>query len=114
MKIFYILFFAAAIFSQPCGSAKQAPVSTTPVIQNAEVVQAISTDTLDFVSQIQPVLQKNCSPCHFPGGKMYKPMPFDKPETILTHQPGTLKRLKGDEKVLVERFFAEHSSVGSK
>jgi hypothetical protein len=45
-----------------------------------------STQTLaerpTFVSDIRPILQSRCQPCHFQGGQMYQKLPFDKPETI--------------------------------
>ena len=65
-------------------------------------------DTLHFKTDIQPVLQKNCSPCHFPGGKMYERMPFDKGETIVNHESGVLKRF-GDKKEneLVKQFIMQ-------
>ena len=45
-------------------------------------------DTIHFTSQIQPILVKNCSPCHFTGGKMYERMPFDKEVLSLTMKRG--------------------------
>ena len=41
------------------------------------------TPPVDFQTQIRPILEKRCQPCHFAGGKMYARMPFDKPQTIL-------------------------------
>jgi len=37
---------------------------------------------VDFDSQIKPILQSKCMPCHFSGGVMYERMPFDRAETI--------------------------------
>ena len=67
----------------------------------------ILKDTIDFATQIQPILVKNCSPCHFTGGKMYEKMPFDKDTTILNHQAGILKRIKGDESELIKTFIIQ-------
>lgn len=41
-----------------------------------------SPDRVDFQSQIKPILQTKCMPCHFSGGVMYERLPFDRPETI--------------------------------
>ena len=71
-----------------------------------------SEDTIHFVSQIQPILVKNCSPCHFTGGKMYERMPFDKDTTIINHQTGILKRIKGEEIFLIKTFI-EQNKKGS-
>lgn len=64
-------------------------------------------DTIDFPTQVQPILVKNCSPCHFTGGKMYEKMPFDKDTTILNHQAGILKRIKGEDNVLIKSFVEQ-------
>jgi len=64
-------------------------------------------DTIHFTSQIHPILVKNCSPCHFTGGKMYERMPFDKDTTIINHQAGILKRVKGEENALIRSFIQE-------
>jgi len=65
-------------------------------------------DTIHFTSQIQPILVKNCSPCHFTGGKMYERMPFDKDTTIINHETGILKRIKGEENLLIKTFIEEN------
>lgn len=51
-------------------------------------------DTLKYTRLIEPILATHCSPCHFPGGKLYDKLPFDNPETILNHQTGVFKRIK--------------------
>ena len=65
-------------------------------------------DTIHFTSQIQPILVKNCSPCHFTGGKMYERMPFDKDTTIINHETGILKRIKGEENLLIKTFIKQN------
>jgi hypothetical protein len=59
-----------------------------------------------FASTVRPLLAAKCAPCHEPGGKMYSKLPFDRPETISTHAPGVLKRLKGADREAVERWLA--------
>ncbi|HEY5772713.1 MAG TPA: hypothetical protein VIS75_08790 [Chitinophagaceae bacterium] len=66
-------------------------------------------DTIHFASQVQPILVKNCSPCHFTGGKMYERMPFDKDTTIINHQAGILRRIKGEENTLIRSFVEQRS-----
>lgn len=68
------------------------------------------TDSIDFTSQVQPIFVKKCSPCHFPGGKMYVRMPFDKDTTILNHQEGILKRIKTGEDNLILKSFIEQNT----
>ena len=67
----------------------------------------ILNDTIDFTNQIQPILVSYCSPCHFPGGKMYQRMPFDKDTTIINHEAGILRRIKGDDNALIKAFVQQ-------
>ena len=53
-----------------------APASATPLKQSA------ADSRVDFASQIRPFLETDCTPCHFEGGKMYGPLPFDRGATI--------------------------------
>jgi hypothetical protein len=41
-----------------------------------------SSGKVDFATEVRPILEKGCKPCHFAGGVMYERMPFDRPETI--------------------------------
>lgn len=71
-----------------------------------ESLSSLVMDTVDYQAQIQPILQDKCSPCHFPGGKMYEKLPFDKGETIIKHEAGILKRIKDDQKVaLIKQYI---------
>lgn len=67
-----------------------------------------SNDTISFISQIQPILVNRCCPCHFTGGKMYERLPFDKAETIVTHEVALLRRIKDiNELALIKKFIQE-------
>ncbi|HVE60952.1 MAG TPA: hypothetical protein VNA26_03985 [Chitinophagaceae bacterium] len=77
-------------------------------VEKVNDIPSPKVDTINFKTQIQPIFQKNCSPCHFTGGKMYEKMPFDKGETILSHEAGIVKRIKDtNELILVKRFIKE-------
>lgn len=69
------------------------------------------TDTIDFSTQVQPVLQKKCSPCHFPGGKMYEKMPFDNGKTIMDHKAGIFRRITDVEEVKLFRKYVEQNKM---
>ena len=86
------------------GNSTKKP-SGIPVSQKTITVN----DTIQFASQIQPILVKNCSPCHFTGGKMYERMPFDKDTTIINHKTGILRRIKGEENILIKSFVEQRS-----
>ena len=51
----------------------------------------------DFDTELKPIFQARCQPCHFQGGKVYDQMPFDKPETITRLGTKLFTRIK-DEK----------------
>jgi hypothetical protein len=70
-------------------------VTEKTTIQKVE--EKIDPIAIGFEKQIKPIFVKNCSPCHFPGGKMYERLPFDKDTTILNHHEAILKRIKNEE-----------------
>lgn len=72
-----------------------APLTKTPV---------------DFKTQVQPILVKNCSPCHFPGGKLYEKLPFDKAEIITSHEKGIIKRINDETEKKIIRLFIEQKN----
>ena len=74
-----------------------------------------STQTLTerptFVSDIRPILQSSCQPCHFQGGRIYEKLPFDKPETITKLGTKLFTRIKNeDHQRLITEFLSEQSS----
>jgi hypothetical protein len=60
---------------------------------------------VDFRRDVQPILEHRCQPCHFPGGKMYAHLPFDKPETIVKLGTKVFTRIKKDDEQAVIRAF---------
>jgi hypothetical protein len=63
---------------------------------------------VDFASQIQPILEARCQPCHFNGGKVYAKMPFDRQETIKTMGTILFTRIKDEnERRLIRDFLAQ-------
>jgi len=96
-----LLLIICAISLMPCNTLDQQT-------REIKVIATPRIDTINFKTQLQPILQKNCSPCHFTGGKMYEKMPFDKGETIVSHEAGIVKRIKDTSELsLVKRFIKE-------
>lgn len=73
-----------------CGKENSQPIAQAELVPLAQD----SIYTIDFEMDIVPILKARCSPCHFPGGKMYEKMPFDKSKTIRDHAAGVTRRLK--------------------
>jgi len=57
---------------------------------------------VDFATQIKPIFEAKCQPCHFSGGTMYQRLPFDRSETIKTL--GTKFLLASKTKTNAARF----------
>jgi len=74
-------------------------------------IASLNTDTINYKTQVQPILQKNCSPCHFPGGKMYEKLPFDKGETIIGRESGVFKRIKNEEDAAIIRQYMQQNKM---
>ena len=88
-------------------SATHEPVDTTTASGSATTVVEQPQPILSFDVDIKPILQTRCSPCHFPGGKMYDKMPFDKALTIQEHPEGILRRIKGEEGEKIKAFLEQ-------
>ncbi|HSS76697.1 MAG TPA: hypothetical protein VLV54_08115 [Thermoanaerobaculia bacterium] len=63
------------------------------------------TPPVDFATQIRPILEKRCQPCHFTGGTMYQKMPFDRPKTIHTLGEKMFTRIKEPKEQAILRAF---------
>jgi hypothetical protein len=94
----------------PSPSASPAPTPTPqpppPPPTAPQALRAAGDGVADFTRDVQPILVRTCTPCHFPGGKMYAPMPFDDAATVAAHEEGVLRRLKGSDRTTAERWFA--------
>ena len=66
---------------------------------------------IGFEKEVKPIFVKNCSPCHFTGGKMYDKLPFDKDTTILNHHEAILKRIKDqEENTILKNFILQNKN----
>ena len=64
-----------------------------------------------FASDIRPILESSCQPCHFQGGQMYEKLPFDKPETITKLGTRLFTRIKNeDQQRVIREFLSEQSA----
>jgi hypothetical protein len=68
-----------------------------------------------FASDIRPILQSSCQPCHFQGGKMYEKLPFDKRETITKLGTKLFTRIKDeDQRRVIREFLSEQSATADR
>lgn len=107
MKVFLALFLFGISY---CYSSGKLPEETNSTAHKTEETPEVNT-RINFATDIQPILEKKCNPCHFPGGKMYEAMPFDQAATILKHQEGMQKRIKsGEEGELLRAYFEQEKN----
>jgi len=75
-------------------------------------INKIDPIAIGFDKEIKPIFIKNCSPCHFTGGKMYEKLPFDKDTTIINHSTAILKRIKNEEEnTLLSKFINQNKKM---
>ena len=68
-----------------------------------------------FASDIKPILESRCQPCHFQGGQMYEKLPFDKPETITKLGTKLFTRIKNEEeRRIIREFLSEESASANR
>jgi hypothetical protein len=62
---------------------------------------------VDFARDVRPILNR-CTPCHFPGGKMYDKLPFDRPETVVRLGTKLFTRIRDEkQREVIRQFLAE-------
>ena len=61
----------------------------------------------DFDSEIKPIFQARCQPCHFQGGKVYDKLPFDRAETINKLGTKLFTRIKDEKEQRLIREFLD-------
>ena len=80
----------------------------TVVPASAVATPSSAKERVDFDTQLKPILQSKCMPCHFSGGKMYDHLPFDKPATIRKLGTRLFTRIKDEhDRKLIEDFLTQ-------
>jgi hypothetical protein len=120
-----ILALALGVGLNTCGRAKPNAASSASTgranTSTNEHEQRVSTvlpaklvpaaAKIDFATQIRPVLEARCQPCHFTGGKVYQHLPFDREATITTLGIKLFTRIKDEnERRLINAFLSQQSS----
>jgi len=106
MRILLILIAMGLLLVESGGTVKFA---RWPEIATATVVTpAAPKARVDFDTQLKPIFQSKCMPCHFTGGQMYDRLPFDKPATIRKLGTKLFTRIKEEnDRRLIEDFLAQ-------
>jgi uncharacterized membrane protein len=87
-------------------AACQLANSRTRTVAPVAAASFSSSKKPDFATEIKPIFQARCQPCHFQGGQVYDKMPFDKPETITRLGTKLFTRIKDEkERTLIREFL---------
>ena len=90
--------------------ARTTPPPSTPI---APVKRLESPPRVDFETEIRPILEMRCQPCHFEGGKQYARMPFDQSRTILDLGTKLFSRIKDpEEQAFIQKFLDQEYGAG--
>src|SRR5262245_10825489 len=89
MRSFSAIGCLLALGAVACVPVRPAPATSAsvPTAAGASTPSPAAPDGVDpereeFETKVRPILEARCTPCHFPGGKMYGRLPFDQPGTI--------------------------------
>ena len=87
-------------------------VSTSEPETPAVLTVVSKVARVDFNTQVRPILEARCQPCHFAGGKVYEHLPFDRPATITTLGTKLFTRIKDEnERRLIREFLSQQSAA---
>lgn len=92
--------------ASPAGTAAASGQPGHPAIAAAAPAPAV-----DFATQVRPLLEGRCQPCHFAGGTMYEKLPFDDPATIRHLGEQLFTRIKAEEERAVIRAFLARAAT---
>jgi hypothetical protein len=102
-----VLILTLVILGGSCTYATKLAVVSAALV--AELRNSPSPAKIDFATQIRPILEARCQPCHFSGGKVYQRMPFDRPETIKTLGTKLFTRIKDErERQIIREFLSQN------
>jgi hypothetical protein len=91
--------FVAGFYLSGCAKIESPATAAVPATAQTKV---------DFNTQLKPIFESRCTPCHFSGGKVYERLPFDRSETIKKLGTKLFTRIKDEkEQHLIQEFLAQ-------
>ena len=106
MRLVLVVIALALLLVESGGVIK--PARTTNAAPAYTATASEPKARVDFDTQLKPIFQSKCMPCHFSGGKMYDRLPFDKPETIKKLGVRLFTRIKDEhDRKLIEDFLTQ-------
>jgi hypothetical protein len=106
MRAVLVFLSMGLLLLDPGGLTKPARVANA--VSPSASMPSTARPRVDFDTQVKPILQSKCMPCHFSGGQMYERLPFDKPETIRKLGTRLFTRIKDqNDRRTIEDFLSQ-------
>ena len=96
-----------------CGGAKSNTAAPTLSSESALTTASMVSNAplpakVDFATEVRPILESRCTPCHFAGGAIYQRLPFNRLEIIKALGTKLFTRLKDEnEQRLIRQFLSQ-------
>ena len=108
MRVVLLLIAVMLLLVEAGGMAKPARMTNTVAPSTPVAAATAPKARIDFDTQLKPIFQAKCMPCHFSGGQMYDKLPFDKPATIRKLGTRLFTRIKEEnDRRLIEDFLTQ-------
>ena len=105
MRSVLVLIGMGLLLVESGGTVKSARM---PEVIASTATSSAAKERVDFDTQLKPIFQSKCMPCHFSGGKVYDRLPFDKPATIRKLGTRLFTRIKEEnDRRLIEDFLTQ-------
>jgi hypothetical protein len=105
MRVVLVLIAMVLLLVEFGGAARPAR-TIAAVISTGAATSSAPKARVDFDTQVKPIFEAKCMPCHFSGGQMYDRLPFDKPATIKKLGARLFTRIKEEnDRRLIEDFL---------
>jgi hypothetical protein len=98
----------AGLLLLEAGGLAKPVVPATTLPEPAVAIASSAKERVDFDTQLKPIFQSKCMPCHFSGGQMYDRLPFDKAATIRKLGTRLFTRIKDEhDRKVIEDFLTQ-------
>src|SRR6266550_8306078 len=106
-KAFFITALALSATLSACSNLRPGAAAAVQLtaVPHLSAMPSTSPAKVDFATQIKPIFEARCQPCHFNGGKVYAHLPFDRPETIKSLGTKLFTRIKDEKEQRLIREF---------
>lgn len=85
-------------------------VGAGSVYQGGQEQKQSADSVYTFQKDIAPLLKQNCTPCHYPGGKVFRKLPFEDYRTVRTLGKKLNTRFNKEDQQRVVNQWVERGS----